>query len=56
MNTAPAQKNRRPFARVIDTVAAFVAECNYASDRMAGLHGTLPCDRAASRPDSRPAG
>jgi hypothetical protein len=34
MNTASARKNRRPFARVIDSVSAFVAECNYAQTRL----------------------
>jgi hypothetical protein len=55
MNTASAQKNRRPFARIIDTIAAFVAECNYASARMTSLHGSLPGDPVASRPASRQA-
>jgi hypothetical protein len=34
MNTASAHENRRPFARVIDAVSAFVAECNYAQTRL----------------------
>lgn len=50
MNTTSAHQDRRLFARVIDTVAAFVAECNYASTRLARLQSPLLCAPADSRP------
>ena len=56
MTTASAQKNRRPFARAIDAVAAFVAESNYVSARMHSLRSPLLCEPAAGRPNPRPAG
>jgi hypothetical protein len=34
MNTTTTNTRRRPFARIIDTVTAFVAECNYANARL----------------------
>jgi len=40
MNTASAQQNRRPFASVINAVAAFFAECNYAQTRLTSLRDT----------------
>ena len=40
MNTASAHKNRRPFARIIGFIPAFVADCNYASARLTGLRNT----------------
>jgi hypothetical protein len=49
MNTAPAQKNRRLFARVIDAIAAFVAECNYASARMYSLQSPLLSEPGAGQ-------
>jgi len=55
MTTASAQKNRRPFATAIDAVAAFVAECDYASTRLASLHSPQLCEPAASRAHARPA-
>ena len=40
MNTATTHTRRRPFARIIDAVAAFVAECNYAQTRLTSLQNT----------------
>jgi hypothetical protein len=40
MNTASAHKSRRSFASVIDSVAAVVAECNYAQTRVTSLRNT----------------
>jgi hypothetical protein len=40
MNNASAHTRRRPFASVIDAVAAFVAECNYAQTRLTSLQDT----------------
>ena len=40
MTTPSARKNRHPFARVIDAVAAFIAECNYAQTRLASARNT----------------
>jgi hypothetical protein len=34
MNTATSHTRRRPFARIIDAVANFFAECNYANTRL----------------------
>lgn len=42
MNTASAHENRRPFARVIDTVSAFFAECNYAQTRLTWYQPKTP--------------
>lgn len=52
MNTVSAHDRRRPFAKVIDTVAAFVAECNYASARLVSLQSPLLSGPAAE-PGSR---
>ena len=40
MNTASVHTRRRPFASVIDAVAAFVAECNYAQTRLTSPRNT----------------
>ena len=48
MNTASAHETRRPFARVVDALAAFVAECDYASTRLASRRSPLLCAPAAS--------
>jgi hypothetical protein len=40
MNTASAHENRRPFASVIDAIASFFAECNYAQTRLTSLRDT----------------
>ena len=40
MNTASAHTHRRRFASVIDAIAAFVAECNYAQTRLTSLRDT----------------
>jgi hypothetical protein len=40
MNTASAHDRRRPFAQVIDAVAAIVAECNYAQARLTSSRNT----------------
>lgn len=40
MNTVSARNRRRPFAPVIDTVAAIVAECNHAQARLTSSRNT----------------
>ena len=40
MNTVSTHTRRRPFAPVIDAVAAFVAECNYAQTRLTSVRNT----------------
>ena len=40
MNTASVHQNRRPFASVIDAIAAFFAECSYAQTRLTSLRDT----------------
>jgi hypothetical protein len=40
MNTASAHNRCRPFALVIDAVAAFVAECNGAQTRLTSARNT----------------
>jgi hypothetical protein len=34
MNTAATDTRRRPFARIIDAIANFLSECNYANTRL----------------------
>jgi len=40
MNIASAHKARRSFAQVIESIAAIVAECNYAQTRLTSLRNT----------------